>query len=181
MLCWIKVFHFDKVWFIAFPFLVLHLHWWHLCHEFLFPSVGIWACFGSSILCLWVQHEKGTSSICGPLVPGTQKKRQPSLHGVALRHCLRTAPWAFGSFPLWSLFSCLGPFHVSAPAGLSHVTFRIVSALGNPEVTLFLFSPPGQGLASHRDSTRGHIFSQEPELKGGAEARAVGQGSRDAR
>lgn len=61
--------------------------------------------------------------------------------------------------------------------------FRIVSAQGNPEVTLFLSSPPAQGLASHRDSTQGRIFFfffQEPELKGGAEARAASQGSRDA-
>lgn len=54
---------------------------------------------------LWVQHEKGTSYICGLLVPGTQKKRQPSLQGVALRHCLRTAP--VGTWELPSVFSVL--------------------------------------------------------------------------
>ena len=61
--------------------------------------------FHSFCVHLWVQHEKGTSYIYGLLVPGTQKKRQPSLHGVALRHCLRTAP--VGTWELPSVVSVL--------------------------------------------------------------------------
>lgn len=45
----IKVFHFEKVWFIPFPFWVLHPHWWHLCQELLSPSAAIWTCSRSSL------------------------------------------------------------------------------------------------------------------------------------